>query len=266
MVKPRVLQLFAAGINCDRELRFALESAGARVEEIHIHQLLQQPDRIRECDVFAIPGGFSYGDSLGAGNILAMEVERHLGDLLQEHHEAGGSIFGVCNGFQALVKSGILPDLENLEVSLTWNVSHRFECRWSRLRVAEGLATVLPPGMVVAASSAHAEGRLVFSDPGAPRLLAEQNRIAFYYADETGQATTEFPHCPNGSAGGIAGLVSGSGRIVGLMPHLERNYSAAMLPDRGAGSWGTGGEGIRFFKGLLAPYSQSYSRSQPLST
>ncbi|HEX9793958.1 MAG TPA: phosphoribosylformylglycinamidine synthase subunit PurQ, partial [Planctomycetota bacterium] len=164
-MRPRVLQLFAAGINGDRELRFAWEQAGARVEERHIRELMTRPELLRECDVFAIPGGFTYGDDLGAGRILALEIQAFLGAELRALHARGGGIFGVCNGFQALVKAGLLPDLDGVRASLTWNATGRFESRWTRLRVDAGLAGVLPEGSLLAAPAAHAEGRFVLADP-----------------------------------------------------------------------------------------------------
>ena len=251
-MKPRVLQVRAAGVNCDRELRHAFEEAGARVEECHIRVLAAEPERIRECDVFAIPGGFTYGDDLGAGRILALEVERFLGDELRAHHERGGTVFGVCNGFQVLVKAGLLPDLEGVRISLTWNATHRFECRWTRLRVERELGPEFPVGSVLPAQAAHAEGRLVVARPEDLETLDQGKRVLFRYADADGRPTKDYPACPNGSDDAIAGLVSASGRILGLMPHPERNLSALHLPDRGAGAWGRGGEGLRFFRSLLA--------------
>ena len=143
-MKPRVLQLFTSGINCDRELRYAFELAGASVKVMHIRELIENPAAIRDCELFAIPGGFTYGDDLGAGRILGLEIARFLATELEELHARGGSIFGVCNGFQALVKSALLPRVEGVKISLTWNFSHRFECRWSRLLVAPALGHVLP--------------------------------------------------------------------------------------------------------------------------
>ncbi len=254
-MKPRVLQLFAAGVNCDRELSFAFEQAGASLEQIHIRELMRKPERIRECDLFSVPGGFTYGDDLGAGTILGTEIECFLGEELRAHHDRGGAVFGVCNGFQALVKCGLLPGLEGIRASLTWNQTHRFECRWVRLRVEAGLAGVLPEGSLLPAAAAHAEGRLVLGSPAEDLARLEQEGlIAFRYADAAGDTTAAFPACPNGSDGSIAGLVSASGRVIGLMPHPERNLGPGTLPDRGAGAWGDGSEGLAFFRGMLAPY------------
>lgn len=252
-MKPRVLQLFASGINCDRELRFAFEQAGATVVEHHISTLMDQPELIRDCDLFAIPGGFTYGDDLGAGRVLALEVERFLADELAALHDRGGTLFGVCNGFQVLVKAGLLPQVDGVRLSLTWNTSHRFECRWSRLKVEPALGHVLPVGSILPAVSAHAEGQLVLAEGEADvaRLVAA-GVIALRYADREGAVAPGFPACPSGTIDAIAGLVSTSGRILGLMPHPERNLSPLHLPDRGAGAWGSGEEGLAFFRGLLA--------------
>lgn len=256
-MKPRVLQLFASGINCDRELRWAFERAGAQVREMHVRELASRPESLRECDLFAIPGGFSYGDDLGAGKVLALELARRLGDALREHHERGGAMVGICNGFQALLKAGLLPGVEGLPpLSLTWNRTHRFECRWSRMVIEAPFAAVLPPGTILPGVSAHAEGRIVLprGDADAERLLAA-GVVAMRYCDETGRVRKDFPHCPSGSAGAIAGLISPSGRIVGLMPHPERCLSRLHLPDRGDGAWGDAAPVDAFFRGLLAPYA-----------
>ena len=254
-MKPRVLQLFTSGINCDRELRYAFEQSGAVVQERHVRELIERPELALECDVFAIPGGFTYGDDLGAGRVLGLEIEVHLSDALRELHARGGTLFGVCNGFQALMKAGLLPQVDGVNVSLSWNSSHRFECRWSRMRVEAPLGHVLPVGPILPAVSAHAEGQIVFARGEEDlRLLEEAGAIALRYCDAEGTPTEAFPHCPSGSLGAVAGLVTGEGRIIGLMPHPERNLSALHLPDRGAGAWGDGSEGLAFFRGLLAPY------------
>ncbi|MFQ5748601.1 MAG: phosphoribosylformylglycinamidine synthase subunit PurQ, partial [Planctomycetota bacterium] len=216
-----------------------------------------KPSLVRECEIFAIPGGFTYGDDLGAGCILAQEVAHFLGGELAALRAGGGTLLGICNGFQTLLKAGLLPGVEGMQATLTWNLSHRFECRWTRLRVESGLAPLLPEGALLPAPAAHAEGRLVFGASGDARALLEQGLVAFRYADAEGKPTPRYPDCPNGSEEGIAGLVSRDRRVVGLMPHPERNLSAESLPDRGRGAWGRGGEGLLFFRALLDPYRAS---------
>lgn len=256
-MKPRVLILRAAGINCERELEFAFRQAGAAPRLVPVRRLYEKPSLVRECEIFAIPGGFTYGDDLGAGCILAQEVAHFLGGELAALRAGGGTLLGICNGFQTLLKAGLLPGVEGMQATLTWNLSHRFECRWTRLRVESGLAPLLPEGALLPAPAAHAEGRLVFGASGDARALLEQGLVAFRYADAEGKPTPRYPDCPNGSEEGIAGLVSRDRRVVGLMPHPERNLSAESLPDRGRGAWGRGGEGLLFFRALLDPYRAS---------
>ncbi len=250
-MKPRVLQLFAAGVNCDRELAFAWSEAGTEFTQVHIRHLAEHPELLQECDVFSIPGGFTYGDDLGAGRILALELNKFLGDALHEFHGRGGALFGSCNGFQILVQMGLLPGVDGIRATLTWNDSHRFECRWTRLIAEAGVDAYFPQGTVLAAPSAHAEGKLVLGKEAEDLVrLQTEGLIAFRYADADGNPTTTYPDCPNGSLDGIAGLISPSRRILGLMPHPERNLSAAHLPDRGRGAWGAGGEGILLLRNL----------------
>ena len=253
-MKPRVLQLFAAGMNCDRELAYAWKAAGAEVKQVHVQTLIDQPNLLEECKVFSIPGGFTYGDDLGAGKILALEVNSQLGPKLEEFHDNGGTIFGPCNGFQVLVQMGLLPGVAGVSASLTWNASHQFECRRPRLQDTPALGHILPANSLLPAPSAHAEGQLVLAHEGDLEKLRQAGVIAFLYADADGNPTQDYPYCPNGSVAGIAGLVSPSGRIIGLMPHPERNLSKFHLPDHGAGAWGNGRDGLAFFKGMLAPY------------
>jgi len=254
-MKPRVLQLFAAGVNCDRELERAFQLAGAEVEQVHVGELIADPSRVLQCDLFAIPGGFTYGDDLGAGRILAAEVLAHLRESLLELHAKGGTIFGVCNGFQVLVKSGLLPGISDVDVSLTWNDTHRFECRWTRLLAEAPLGSILPAGTILPAGSAHAEGKFVVASPQQLERLEAAGCVALRYANEAGEATRRYPDCPNGSDGAIAGLIHPQGRILGLMPHPERCLSHENLPDRGTANWGDGAAALAFFQGMLAPYS-----------
>lgn len=254
-MKPRVLQLFAAGVNCDRELERAFQLAGADVEQVHVSELIAEPALVLECNVFAIPGGFTYGDDLGAGRILSAEVAAHLLEPLQQLHDDGGTIFGVCNGFQVLVKCGLLPGIPDVNVSLTWNDTHRFECRWTRLLAEPSLEAILPPGTILPAGSAHAEGKFVVANEEQLAALEAAGCVALRYADEHGNATRAYPDCPNGSDAAIAGLIHPQGRILGLMPHPERCLSRENLPDRGSGVWGDGEAALGFFRGMLAPYA-----------
>lgn len=246
--------LRAAGTNCDRELDFALKRCGSTVVAQHILQVRDSPEQLLEYDLLAIPGGFTYGDDVSGGKILALELQHYLGDAVRSHLDRGGSILGICNGFQVLVKSGLWPGVSDLAISLTWNDSHRFECRWTRLQVGAGAAHLLPEGSFLAAPAAHAEGKFVVDSPSVLDTLDREGLVAFRYASSTGTPTGDYPDNPNGSDGQIAGLASAEGRVLGLMPHPERNLSSEHLPDRGTGSWGAGGEGLDLIRAMLSRY------------
>src|SRR4051812_21222761 len=134
MVHPRAIVLRAPGTNCDEETAFAWERAGASVETWHVGRIIEAPHSFDDFQILTLPGGFSYGDDLGAGRILATRLGTVLGDSLRRFHDRGGLIVGICNGFQVLVKAGLLPGNPGLGPStLTFNDSGHFESRWIRL-------------------------------------------------------------------------------------------------------------------------------------
>ena len=148
MAKVNVLILRTAGTNCDCETQYAFEKAGAVAERIHINRIVEGARRLEQYQILAIPGGFSYGDDLGAGKVLANELVLRLGDHLLSFVEAGGLVLGICNGFQVLVRAGLLPTASGVQtVSLLPNTSGRFECRWVHLRVAEDSPCIFTQGL-----------------------------------------------------------------------------------------------------------------------
>jgi phosphoribosylformylglycinamidine synthase len=217
--KPRILILHASGVNRDREAAWACELAGGEPEIVPINQLRgPAPDRrLSDYQMVLLAGGFSYGDALGAGKRLALDLNLDLGDALTEFVAKDKPILGICNGFQALVKAGLLPAPE-YPSTLTHNQAGHFECRWVTLvhnpaspcvftrRLAEPLYCPV----------AHGEGRFV------SRQNLPDNQIALRYAHANGApAGGEYPDNPNGSAGDIAGVCNSTGTILGLMPHPE---------------------------------------------
>jgi phosphoribosylformylglycinamidine synthase len=226
MTTPSVLVLRAAGTNCERETAYAFECFGATTETVHVNQLLAQPAVLERHHVLAIPGGFAYGDDAGAGAVLACELRNGLGEPIQAFVERGGLVIGICNGFQVLVRLGLLPGLEAplgvQELSLTDNDSHKYEDRWVHLSVASRRCVFVgempPPELPLA----HGEGKIVCLDEALRRRLVEEDRVVFRYADRQGQPTQRYPDNPNGSEDAIAGLTDRTGRVLGLMPHPER--------------------------------------------
>ncbi len=218
--------LFAAGTNCDGETVHALELAGASPATVHVNRLKERPRLLRDYQFLVIPGGFSYGDYISSGRILAGEVERYLAEEIRDFHAAGKPILGICNGFQVLVKSGLLPAVEELfapqTVTLDWNENGRFEDRWVNLKTEPSpciFTRDLNP--ICHLPVAHAEGRFITRDARTLAQLKNGNQVVFRYATGDGEPIG-YPGNPNGSVDGIAAICDPSGLIMGMMPHPER--------------------------------------------
>ena len=221
MAKVKTLILRAPGTNCDMETAFAFEQAGAVVESALLSELVRRTKALSNYQIAVIPGGFTSGDDISAGKILANELRLKLGEEIRRFVDDGKLILGICNGFQVLVKAGILPrraDTTRLSLTIATNDSGRFECRWVHLCVNETTPCIFTRGISsMHLPVAHAEGK-VFGAIGPEEGLS----IALYYADESGGVSAGYPCNPNGSLANIAGLCDVSGRIFGLMPHPER--------------------------------------------
>jgi phosphoribosylformylglycinamidine synthase len=239
MAQPKVIVLRTAGTNCDKETAFAFETAGGRAELVHINELARREKDLADYQILAIPGGFSYGDDIASGKILANELKYKIEERLQRFIRDGKLIIGICNGFQILVKAGLLPnlsgDFQTIESTLTLNDSDKFEDRWVHLRRskignrkskcvwAEGLNDIIELPV------AHGEGKFIPKDKKILHSLKKNGMIVFEYVDEKGQRAG-YPHCPNGSIENIAGICDPTGRIFGLMPHPERHISRYQHP------------------------------------
>ena len=220
MVRVRTLILRAPGTNCDEETAFAFEQAGSVVDSAHVNQLVRREKPLSPYQILVIPGGFTYGDDVSAGKILANELRLKLGEDIQRFVDDGKLILGICNGLQVLVKASILPPLVDGDHSLTLagNDSNRFECRWVYLRVNEESPCLFTRGMTTMyLPVAHGEGKVMAEAETLGRL-----NVVVRYADESGNVKAGYPYNPNGSVDNIAGICDASGRIFGLMPHPER--------------------------------------------
>jgi phosphoribosylformylglycinamidine synthase len=241
MAQVKAIVLRAAGINCDMETEYALELAGAKAERVHINRLIKDKDALDQYQIIVFPGGFSYGDDVAAGKILANQVIHHLYEPIQKFIDDGKLVLGICNGFQALVKAGILPGLvetvatENTEikdknrmskisgqmVTITYNDSGKFEDRWVYLAPQTDRCIFIERGRQIYLPVAHGEGKVVTKDAKMLEKLKSEGHIAFKYVDENGKEG-DYPINPNGSVDSIAGLTDNTGRVLGLMPHPER--------------------------------------------
>jgi phosphoribosylformylglycinamidine synthase len=248
MSKIKTLILRAPGTNCDEETAFAFQQAGAETTLVHIGQLIRREKILADYQIMVFPGGFTYGDDLGAGRVLANEIRLKLGTDIERFVESGCLILGICNGFQVLVKAGILPGLESRqELTLTTNDSGRFECRWVYLNVSENSKCIFTRGIEnLYLPVAHGEGKIV-----AAADTLEKLDIALYYTDEKGNRSAGYPYNPNGSMENIAGICDDTGRIFALMPHPERHIIPSQHPGWLMGKAGKQGDGIKIFRNAV---------------
>ncbi len=219
MARVKTLILRAPGTNCDAETAFALKRAGAAVDSAHVNQLVRRDRLIADYQIVVIPGGFTYGDDVSAGKILANELKLKLGGDIKKFVEGGGLILGICNGFQVLVKAGILPPLaDGQRLTLAGNDSNRFECRWVYLKVNQDSPCIFIRGIeAMYLPVAHGEGKIM-----AEKATLDKLNVVVRYADAQGNTKAGYPYNPNGSAENIAGICDATGRIFALMPHPER--------------------------------------------
>jgi len=278
---PSILILQASGTNRDGEAARACELAGGAPEIVHSNRLRAGERRFADYDALILPGGFSYGDALGAGVRLALDMQVFFHDQLHEFVASGKRVLGICNGFQTLVKAGLLPggeddgvtgwqgdkekgrrgdgetiddatrhlQLATRNVTLTHNASGHFECRWVHLAVnpnaaASFLSAIRQP---IFCPVAHGEGNFQAADEAAIARLDAADLIAFRYVDVDGNlAGRRYPLNPNGSVADIAGICNAAGNVVGLMPHPEDHVTAIQNPIKSSG-----GLGLSLFEALI---------------
>ena len=260
MTAPPVLIPHASGTNRDEEAAQAIALAGGDPRIVHINTLRRGDVRIGDHAAVLVPGGFSYGDALGAGGRLALELRTWFGDALSEAIGAGKPILGICNGFQVLVKAGLLPGPlgDPRVVTLAENARGRFECRWVTLRVEPSVRSGWLGALgeqIIRCPVAHGEGRVATTDGAVASQLESEGLIAFRYQADGARPTTDraeaaegvYPANPNGSVADIAGLCDHTGAVVGLMPHPEDHVLAWQRPNGPPG-----GSGLALFEAFVA--------------
>lgn len=229
MTTARAIVLRAAGINCDVETEYALQLAGAQTERIHINRLISAPAMLEEFQILVVPGGFSYGDDVAAGKILANQTVHHLSDILHRFIENGKLVLGICNGFQVLIKTGIVPGfngagrltLAGEGITLTNNdCGHYLDC-WVHLEPGTNRCVFVDPNRRLYLPIAHGEGKIVADSVERLQRISTGGFVAFRYVDANGN-TGPYPVNPNGSQDSIAALTDSTGRVLGMMPHPER--------------------------------------------
>jgi phosphoribosylformylglycinamidine synthase subunit PurQ / glutaminase len=272
-MRPKVLILHANGINRDLEAANAFEVAGADADIVHINQLRAGDAKWEDYQLLCIPGGFSYADSLGGGKLMALEMNVFFSDQVREFVESGKPVIGICNGFQALVKSGILPDLPLARpaapaarkgskakpapkakaapnagrATLTFNESGRFECRWIYLKPrSQKCLWTRDLEELVYCPVAHGEGRFLLGDPKELKNLEAEDQLALGFVFPDGSpANGTYPDNPNGSLADVAGICNAKGNVLGLMPHPEDHIYEWQHPRFGRGERGQ--QGLEIF-------------------
>ena len=242
-MKPLAVLIRSPGTNNERETAHAFELAGARVAEHPLEALLRDPSGLKEARILMFPGGFAYGDDLGAGRIAALHLRTNLSGVLRDHLDRGGLVMGHCNGFQILVQSGLLPGVPGPgggpAATLALNARGRFECRWVGVRVVN-------PGIFLRGLGefslpvAHAEGRFLTASREVLEALKSRGQVALAYREDV-----------NGAEGGIAGITDPTGRVLGLMPHPERFVRREQHPDWRRESLPPEGLGLRIYRNAV---------------
>lgn len=263
MATPRVCVLRAPGTNCDPETAFAFEACGAKADRVHLMRVLEKPECLADYQILCVPGGFSYGDDVGAGVIFASQLQGALGDALKQFLSADKLALGICNGFQVLLKAGVLPDggdglaaaqEGDRQTTLTWNDNGRYTSLWVKLKTQGSKSVFLRGVDELELPIAHAEGRIAVQDKAILAKWREQGQVALCYhgaAATNGADHLPYPQNPNGSFANIAGLCDPTGRVLGLMPHPERFIHATQHPNwtrlklRGEGS------GLKLFRNAV---------------
>lgn len=253
MEKVAAIVLRAAGTNCDMETEYALEQAGAAADRVHINRAIEDKSVLDRYHILVFPGGFSYGDDVAAGKILANQAIHHLAQPIRKFIEDGKLVLGICNGFQVLVKTGILPGTDGFrqqDVTITYNDSGKFEDRWVYLAPQTSRCVLIEPERRIYLPVAHGEGKVVTRNDETLQRLKSDGYVAFQYVDANGEEGP-YPINPNGSVDSIAGLTDGTGRVLGLMPHPERFVRRTQHPHWSRLSEDLDPDGIKIFRNAV---------------
>ncbi len=261
--RPQALILRAPGTNCDLETDHAFCVAGAETRRIHVQELLASPSLLNRFQILCLPGGFSYGDDIAAGRILARQLSGRLAEPLARFRDRGHLILAICNGFQVVLQTELLVEgnLGNqARISLAPNRLGRFEARWVHLEVGDTNSVFLRGIRTLYLPVAHAEGRVVACHPQDIAQLTGQRQVALRYVSlgsSGNQVARSFPCNPNGSIEGLAGISDASGRVLGLMPHPERHVLRTQHPRWTRESGDDVGDGLRLFQNAVQFFSDS---------
>lgn len=233
MKKVNVCILQSDGTNCDNELFYAFKKFGGNPQFVHVNELRNRTKSLKDFQILALPGGFSYGDDVASGKIWAVELISFLRDEIGNFRKKGGLIIGICNGFQVLVRTGLLPfgNLGKMDATLATNDSGHFECRWVDLKSEKSKCVFLKGNYDTGHFAVnHGEGKF-FANSETIKTIEQSGLIVFRYVDDKGNPTQEYPQNPNGSLNAIAGVTDPRGTVLGLMPHPEKFVDTTQYPN-----------------------------------
>ena len=268
MSAPRICVLRAPGTNCDVETADAFDVSGGKSDCIHLFRMIERPELLDEYQILCVPGGFSYGDDIGSGVVAASQLRSHLGNVLHRFLESDKLVLGICNGFQVLLKAGILPggsagwndtQPNKSRSTLTWNSNGKYTARWVHCKVTTSNNVFLQGIDELDLPIAHAEGRIVVEDDSVVAHWEHGGQISLRYtnwpnaesSDRTHPVNDRYDANPNGSTGNIAGLSDPTGRVFGLMPHPERFLFGTQHPHWTRLGMTEDGDGLKMFRNAI---------------
>jgi len=257
MTTPHALVLRAPGTNCDHEVQAAFEMVSGRATRCHLNALRDNPRMLGDYQILVLPGGFSYGDDIAAGKVQAIAMQHFLTDALRQFRDDEKLILGICNGFQALLKAGLLvpPDEDGPLATLTANDSGHYEDRWITMQAIPGKCPFLKGIDRLHAPVGHGEGKFVCRKEWIAKGLAQAGQVVLRYVDANGNRGG-YPVNPNGSQDDIAGICDATGRALGLMPHPDRHLFPTQHPHWTRIGLAEEGEGLQLFRNAVEFFHQ----------
>jgi phosphoribosylformylglycinamidine synthase subunit PurQ / glutaminase len=261
-MKHKVAVLCGFGINCDYETAHAAQAAGMDASRVHLTDLMERPGIMDDYHMLVFPGGFSYGDDLGSGRVVANRFRHRAGEKISQFVKDGKLVLGICNGFQIILKMGLLPygDFDQ-KATLASNESGKFEDRWVHLRTVQGTKCIFTKDIGgIMLPVRHGEGKFV-ADAAVLDDLDAKGMVALRYSDAAGNGQPAYPFNPNGSMRAIAGICNETGTVFGLMPHPEA-YNTLMnnpywqVVKGGTRDWR--GPGLKMFDNAAAYLAEKF--------
>ncbi len=228
-MKPKVIIMSGYGINSEMETAYVFEKSGAEAEVVHINDVIDGHKKLADYQILAFPGGFAHGDDTGSGNAYANKMRDNLWEDMQKFVSEDKLVIGICNGCQVLANLGLIPGFEGeygeRKIGMMHNASARFECRWVDLKVQSGKCVWTRGIDTIRCPIAHGEGRFYMEESVLNKLKLGDQIVWRYVRPDGALADGEFPFNPNGSTEDVAGICDHTGKVLGMMPHPERNWN-----------------------------------------